>query len=141
MQTQKYEDKEHWNANLILVKIEEVKATVMLVDRMIVVVAPQMKGTHLVPLVYTAWTPAVHGQGTTAARVLASGVASSVRVALEPRTTLASRLATQNATGCSETTFDNRAWVRRAGYLHTITVSTIVFGLWCICGVTCKEGS
>ena len=99
-------------------KVEEVKATVMLVDRMIVVVTPQVEGPHLIPLVYTALTPAVHSQGTTAARVLASGVASSVRVALEPRTTLASRLATQNATGCSEPTFHNRAWVGRAGNLQ-----------------------
>ena len=103
-------------------KVEEVKATVMLVDRMIVVVAPQMKGPHLVPLVYTAWTPAVHGQGTTDARVLGSWVASCVWVTLEPRTTLTSCLPTENTTGCSEPTFDNRAWVGGAGNLQVVSM-------------------
>ena len=106
-----------WYANLILMKIEEVKAAVMLVDRMIIVVAPQVEGSHLIPLMYTAGTPAVHGQGTTAARVLASWIASSVGVALEPRTALASCLSTQNAAGCSEATFHNRTWVGRTRYL------------------------
>ena len=106
-----------WDSNLILVKIEEVKAAVVLVDRMIIVVTPQVKRPHLIPLVYTARTSAVHGQGTTAASVLSSGIASGVWVALETWTTFASRLTPQNATGCSEATFHNRAWVGGAGNL------------------------
>ena len=100
-------------ANLILVKVEEVKTAIMLVDGMLIVVTPEMEGSHLVSLVYSAWTPAVHCQGTAIARVLGSGVASCVRVALETWTTFASRLTTQNATGCPKTTFHNRTWVGR----------------------------
>ena len=98
-------------------KIEKVKATVVLVDRMIVVVTPKMERSHLISLVYSAWSPAVHGQGTTTARVLGSWVASGVWVALEPRTAFTSCLATQNTTCCSEATFNDRAWVGGAGNL------------------------
>ena len=38
-------------AHLILVEIKEVKTAVMLIDRVVIVVAPQMEGTHLVSLV------------------------------------------------------------------------------------------
>ena len=36
--------------HLILVEIKEVKTAVMLIDRVVIVVAPQMEGTHLVSL-------------------------------------------------------------------------------------------
>ena len=38
-------------AHLILVEIKEVKTAVMLIDRVVIVVAPQMEGAHLVSLV------------------------------------------------------------------------------------------
>ena len=105
-------------SNLILVEVEEVKATVMLVDRVLVVVTPQVEGPHLVPLVQTARTPALHGQGATTAGVLGPWVAPGVRVALESGTTLTSRLSARYAARCSETTLDDRTWVGGAGNLQ-----------------------
>ena len=40
-----------YSAHLILVEIKEVKTAVMLIDRVVIVVAPQMEGAHLVSLV------------------------------------------------------------------------------------------
>ena len=98
-------------------EIEEVKTAVMLIDRVVIVVAPQMEGTHLVSLMRLTKTPAVHSKGATAARVLSSRVAPRVRVAEEPWAALARGLPTQNTAGCSETTFHYRAWVGRACHL------------------------
>ena len=103
--------------HLILVEIKEVKTAVMLIDRVVIVVAPQMEGAHLVSLVRLTKTPAVHSKGATAARVLSSRVASRVRVAKEAWAALAPGLPTQNTAGCSETTFHYRAWVGRACHL------------------------
>ena len=103
-------------------KVEEVKTAIMLVDGMIIVVTPEMEGSHLIPLMYPARTSAVHGQGPTAARVLGSWVASRVGVALETWTALASRLTTQNAAGCSEATFHNRAGVGGTSNLHSMSI-------------------
>ena len=64
-------------------KVEEVESRVVLVDRVVVVVAPEVEGPHLVPLMVPAGAPALHHEGGAGAGVAHPRVAPAVGVALE----------------------------------------------------------